>query len=67
MVAVEYPVTPTGFRVLTAMLRHRDHGVEGMDRYAIAECVRADKSTVHTLLRGFIEAGWVAPDRSVDP
>ena len=27
MVAVDYAVTPTGFRVLTAMLRHREYGV----------------------------------------
>ena len=30
MVAVPPPVTPTGFRVLTAMLRHREHGIDGM-------------------------------------
>ena len=66
MVAIAHPVTPTGFCVLTAMLRHRDHGIEGMNRYARAECARADKSTVHTLLRGFISAGWVIAFRSVD-
>ena len=66
MVATAHPVTPTGFRVLTAMLRHREHGIEGMNRYALAECARADKSTVHTLLRGFIGAGWVTASRSAD-
>ena len=60
-------VTPTGFKVLAAMLRHRDHGVDGVTKYFLADCVQADKSTVHILLRGFIDAGWVAADRSVDP
>ena len=67
MVAVECPVTSTGFRVLTAMFRHRDHGIEDLDRYALAECVRADKSTVHSVLRDFVRAGWVTAARSADP
>ena len=67
MVAVPHPVTPTGFRVLTAMLRHREHGIDGIDRYALAVCAKADKSTVHTLLRSFIGVGWVTPSRSNDP
>lgn len=66
MLAVETRVTPVGFRVLTAMLRHRDHGVDGMNRYALALCVQADKSTVHNLLRSFISAGWVSASRSHD-
>ena len=37
MVAVECPVTSTGFRVLTAMFRHRDHGIEDLDRYALVD------------------------------
>ena len=65
MVTVEIPVSPTGFRVLTAILRHRDHGIDGMDRYALAECAHVDKSTVHALLRTFITAGWVSPSRRV--
>ena len=66
MVSVRTPVTPTGFRVLAVMLRHRDYGVDDMDRYALAQRARADKSTVHTILRGFIEAGWGTHSRSVD-
>ena len=67
MVTIERAVTPTGFKVLLAMIRFRDHGVEGMNRYALAVCVKAGPSTVHYALRGFIQAGWVAPSRSVDP
>ena len=67
MVATKRLVTPTGFRVLAAMLRYRDHGIAGLDRKALAECARADKSTVHTLLRGFIDVGWVQAFRSNIP
>ena len=63
MVTVEI-VTPTGFQVLAAMLRHRE---TGMDRYAVAECSQADESTVHALLRTFINAGWVTPSRRNAP
>ena len=67
MVGVQCPVAPTGLRILAAMLRHRDLGIDGMDRHALAEYVKADPGTVHKQLRGFIGAGWVSPYRSVDP
>ena len=67
MVAAELPATSTGFRVLAAMLRHRDHGIEGLDRYALSECTKKGRSTVHAVLRDFIRAGWVTADQSVCP
>ena len=66
MVAVDPPVTPTGFKVITAMRRYRDRGIEGVDRYTLAECVKAGNSTVHALLRTYINAGWVISLPMVD-
>ena len=49
------------------MLRYRDHGVEGMNRYVLAVSVKAGPNTVHCALPSFIHEGWVTADRSVGP
>ena len=67
MATIELGVTPTGFKVLLAMLRFREHGVENTNRYVLAVCVKACPSTVRCALRGFIEQRWVTASRSVDP
>ena len=67
MVATSHHITPTGSRILSEMHSQRAKGVDGMNKYALAECAKADQRTVHSLLRGFMDGGWVTAERSVDP
>ena len=67
MLATDYCFTPTGIVVLATMVRCKERGVNGLTRRKLAQCARADKSTVHAMLRGFIQVDWVNPSRSVDP